>query len=1180
MRKIFTRLILISFTICHSVFLSAHGEMEIPRDEGYSDTRGESINSELSGTYTIGGENPDFPTFKAAIEALEVGGVSGAVLFKVRPGTYTEQLEIDLIPGSSCSNRIVFEGEGGAPAEAILQSPEGSAYTILINGADGIYFRNLSLVRDVEVWPGSDCFRLEDNILFGTVHSLSSASARNNYHHYKDNVFQSGDILIENEAPWNPADPIFDEGLIIDGNEFRGYGTISVEGQKNFIISNNILPELSQESVGITVSNSWYGKEISGNTIMVTTGNYKGTAMVLNSAAAARITENFISLLDGGFAMDITTGKSLEDEILIANNFIYVSGHDARGIYYFPISNLVGLDISNPYHNRINLYHNTIRIAGYSEYVPNYALSLSGGHMEYYILNNVIANYANGSLIKQEGSNLIAEMDYNNLVPSYGSHGPHSISVNPGSPTNPAQEMVGAGIYLEEVPEDYYGQARNNPPTIGAVEREVIKKPLSGTYTIGGENPDYATFSDAIAALEGSGVADNILFKVRPGTYYEQLNISFSPAQEAKVIFEGESGDSTDVVIRYPLDQTLVIEDSKNLTFRYLTFASGIQAQNSSNLLFESNIIEGGVNAFVVSRDTYRNNLFLESGIEKYGDGHEEQGGNHFFNTDKVLFIENNTFNVSGSAISLYAQEDITITGNAITIKSEGEDTSGPIAIHVRESEHIKEINNNSIVSQIQNTMGMSFGGGFFSGSLPQELTNNSIELLNGGTGISFYYPGASSGAALVANNMISINAGSSSTGIAVSFTPGIINLFHNSIYLYGEDSNSRVVYFGDEIYDDLNLKNNIFANLAGGTVFTGEYFQDSPDKIATSDYNDLYSSGGPLAQWQIGTIANLSEWQSVTGFDASSVSVDPEFESEGNLIPNNAALDEAGIALAEVTMDYYGQFRNNPPDIGAVEFEVVTDPEVPVAPQPTTGFVVGGGWIHSPKGAITDNPNFEGKAILSFHAHQKKSDVRPKGIVTFTIPRTDIRFRSKDGFEWIAVNDNTVILQGTGQLNREDGYHFVISAVDNGNGSGAQEDTYRIMIWNPEGELVYDNQRGSEMYAIATMPIGGGNIQIMEELQANARMNAAPQAADISQFRAYPTRLEQDELWIEIPKQGLTEQLQLSILNSQGRVMTESTISTEGKQSLNLNTRGWHSGVYLLIIQGEGTLYQQKLVK
>ena len=48
----------------------------------------------LSGTYTIGGTSPDYSSFSSAISSLVTNGVCGPVVFNVRNGTYSEQIQV------------------------------------------------------------------------------------------------------------------------------------------------------------------------------------------------------------------------------------------------------------------------------------------------------------------------------------------------------------------------------------------------------------------------------------------------------------------------------------------------------------------------------------------------------------------------------------------------------------------------------------------------------------------------------------------------------------------------------------------------------------------------------------------------------------------------------------------------------------------------------------------------------------------------------------------------------------------------------------------------------------------------------------------------------------------------------------------------------------------------------
>lgn len=140
---------------------------------------------------------------------------------------------------------------------------------------------------------------------------------------------------------------------------------------------------------------------------------------------------------------------------------------------------------------------------------------------------------------------------------------------------------------------------------------------LSGTYTIGGADGDFASFTEAVKAIEAQGKTGTVTFKVRPGTYTEQLNSS----SIAGVAFEGETTDSTDVVLQYDNDPVVMI--GGGTTLRYLTISgTGDQivsiSNNSSHITLEGNVIKGSEGSVLVSSNstdereanfhTYRNN--------------------------------------------------------------------------------------------------------------------------------------------------------------------------------------------------------------------------------------------------------------------------------------------------------------------------------------------------------------------------------------------------------------------------------------------------------------------------------------------------------------------------------------------------------------------------------------------
>ena len=151
--------------------------------------------------------------------------------------------------------------------------------------------------------------------------------------------------------------------------------------------------------------------------------------------------------------------------------------------------------------------------------------------------------------------------------------------------------------------------------------------------------------------------------------------------------------------------------------------------------------------------------------------------------------------------------------------------------------------------------------------------------------------------------------------------------------------------------------------------------------------------------------------------------------------------------------------------DEGTFEPIVVYDPE--------GGFVTGGGWIYSNKGAYKLDPTLTGKANFGFMSKYKKGASIPTGDTEFHFNAASLEFKSSS-YEWLVVTGNdTGKFKGSGTVNggfaeNDQPYKFMIWAKD------GDPDTFRVKIWydKPEGEeVVYDN--GFEQ------SLNGGNIRV-----------------------------------------------------------------------------------------------------
>ncbi|NQT72568.1 MAG: PKD domain-containing protein, partial [Chloroflexi bacterium] len=146
----------------------------------------------------------------------------------------------------------------------------------------------------------------------------------------------------------------------------------------------------------------------------------------------------------------------------------------------------------------------------------------------------------------------------------------------------------------------------------------------------------------------------------------------------------------------------------------------------------------------------------------------------------------------------------------------------------------------------------------------------------------------------------------------------------------------------------------------------------------------------------------------------------------------------------------------------------------------PDGGFVTGGGWINSPEGAFVADTTLTGKANFGFVSKYKKGQSTPSGNTQFQFRAGDLNFHS-DNYEWLVIAGHRAMYKGTGTINGDGNYGFMISAIDEKLTPSTDVDLFRIKIWDKDNDdaIVYDNLIEADEDADPTTPIQGGNIVI-----------------------------------------------------------------------------------------------------
>ncbi|MEM7036888.1 MAG: PKD domain-containing protein, partial [Bacteroidota bacterium] len=203
------------------------------------------------------------------------------------------------------------------------------------------------------------------------------------------------------------------------------------------------------------------------------------------------------------------------------------------------------------------------------------------------------------------------------------------------------------------------------------------------------------------------------------------------------------------------------------------------------------------------------------------------------------------------------------------------------------------------------------------------EVTGNRMVGDRYGYGIYFSScDGAPSNRGLVANNFVNVgNPATTSTSYGIYLTnSGNLDLVHNSVHMRSNGTNSRALY--GTTGGSVDCYNNIFVNDGPGFAV----YANSAYTFANFDHNCVYAPNSNSIGYYGGNQATFADWQNVSGYDANSWNIDPQFYGLEDLHICNDTLDGAGKDLVGVPMDIDGDMRNTAmPDIGADEFTPVS---------------------------------------------------------------------------------------------------------------------------------------------------------------------------------------------------------------------------------------------------------------
>lgn len=360
--------------------------------------------AQLSGPYTIGGAGPSYSTIQAAVTDLQAVGVSGAVVFNIRAGTYNEKILLGgNITGSSAINTITFKAENGDSSSVIISDTSSANasnnFTWLINnGTDYVIIRNLTIERTgtlanstvLYVGGGTKFFQLRNCVIRADV-STNTAATKNlvtfplalsgdSSAIFANNLFIGGSIAvsINGQSQANPVPLVQFTNNVFQNHSSRA---ISIANSSSVTISGNTISTLASTNFrGVSLTHALHNFTVTGNKI---TGTYAGDALYLDSC-----------------------NGDVGNEALIANNFFQAQGTGtSRGITVNQSTSM-------------HIYYNTINVTTTGTGVNNAAFRLiNAGNTLLNVRNNIFVNTGGGLAYSFPAGTLgnFSALNYNDL---------------------------------------------------------------------------------------------------------------------------------------------------------------------------------------------------------------------------------------------------------------------------------------------------------------------------------------------------------------------------------------------------------------------------------------------------------------------------------------------------------------------------------------------------------------------------------------------------------------------------------------------------------------------------------------------------------------------------------------------------------------------------------------------
>lgn len=548
----------------------------------------------------------------------------------------------------------------------------------------------------------------------------------------------------------------------------------------------------------------------------------------------------------------------------------------------------------------------------------------------------------------------------------------NSVTTPPTTPnTYNIQSTLAGGTYTVGSGQTY--------TTLTAAVADYNSKCISGPIVFNLMDASYSgseTFPIVINANGDASAVNTLTIKPNaPGT-----TITGSLASGALIKLNGADYVIIDGSTSGGTDQSLTITNSNTTSPAAIWMASSGTASGATNNTIKNCIINTGSNAATSygialagatlgtggadnDNNTLQNNTITQCyyGIYANGTSATSTGGddNLTIASSTVGPVASGTSNIGFTGIWVANALNVSIGNNTIQNLVTTVTNAGAIRLDnnvngfTLSGNNIHDINSSAIASGTSSICGIYLGSAVINS--PTSVKNNVIKTIvstttsgYGSRGI-IVNTGNAASAISIYNNMISdvyCYADASNIywpiGIDIDGTSGGINIYHNSINLFGahtgyasaSSATASAALFINTSGSNIDVRDNILTNSYDNSTRTDDksYAIYSTGTTNTQfnpvmNYNDFYVSGTPGVLGSINALDRVTLTDIQTGFggNSNSQNIAPLYTASTDLhLPGatNATLDNLGTFITGITTDIDNDSRSaSTPDIGADEF-------------------------------------------------------------------------------------------------------------------------------------------------------------------------------------------------------------------------------------------------------------------